>query len=71
MMAGEAGDRWTGLTDTEAIRIIAAHDKGQLFAEADVMGIDRRMAYNVALGRSGAYDQWSRCHLRTVQAQGG
>lgn len=64
-------DRATGLTDAQTVRLIAAHNAGRLFAEADRMGIDRRIAYNVALGRGRAYDQWSRCHLRANREIGG
>jgi len=57
-------DRATGLTDTQAVELIRANGNGTLFVTADEMGVDRRSAYNVALGRGRAYEQWQRCWLK-------
>ena len=55
----EAIDSSTGLTDRQAYRLICAGD--DLFALADAMHIERRHAYNVALGRAYAHEQYRRC----------
>ena len=56
----ETRDPRTGLTDREAYRLICAGDGG-VFAVADAMGIERRHAYNIALGRAYAREQYQRC----------
>jgi len=47
------------LTDRQAYRLICAGD--DLFKVADAMRIDRRHAYNIALGRAYAREQYQRC----------
>lgn len=58
-MRKEKIDARTGLTDREAYHLICAGD--DLFALADAMHIERRHAYNVALGRGYAHEQYQRC----------
>jgi len=57
----ETTDKISGLTDKQAYRLICAEGRGSLFATADEMGVDRRLAYNVALGRSAYWAQYNRC----------
>jgi hypothetical protein len=57
----ETIDKISGLTDKQAYALIRAEGRGDLFALADKMGIDRRAAYNFALGRSVYRAQWLRC----------
>jgi len=55
----ETTDPRTGLTDRQAYRLICAGN--DLFSVADAMHIDRRHAYNIALGRDYAWEQYHRC----------
>jgi hypothetical protein len=57
----ETVDSATGLTDQQAYRLICANGAGTLLKTADQMAIERRHAYNVALGRAYAREQYLRC----------
>lgn len=57
----ETIDKISGLTDRQAYALIRAEGRGNLFPLADQMRIDRRLAYNVALGRSRYREQYLRC----------